>query len=278
MTHFSRQLFLGTAIKIQSPPHWRDARYLQLAILLAYSISAREIFSMDRPHWVTALCCGTALLLDVLIGVLKYRVLRFPISALIIGLATSLLLDSRFPALYVLAVSLAIFSKGLLRNGNSHIFNPANFGVVAVLLCFSYYATGIPSLFSGLFLPSLTFFALGCITVVYAKQAIISAAWIVGFLFFAWVRAFLSGGSPIAAALPILSPALLLFSFHMISDPATAPQSTRAGITYAVFIAFFDAVLRFYQVPYGNFYALFLTSACIPTVVSHLKRQRPEAF
>lgn len=253
-------------------PNWRDPRYLQLSVLLTYSIAAREVFAMDRPHWVTALCCLTAICLDVTIGVLKYRVLRFPVSAVIIGLATSLLLDSRYPVIYVLAVCLAILSKGFIKNGQWHIFNPANFGVVAILLCFPYHATGIPSLFSGLFLPSCVFFFLGALTVYYARQVTVSLAWIGGFLSFAAIRALVIGANPLVLSLPLLSPSLLLFSFHMISDPATAPHSSRGRVLYGLFIALFDGVLRHLQIPYGNFYALFLTTAFLSAV----KTQRPE--
>lgn len=245
---------------------WKDPRFVQLTVLLSYAVVAREIFNMDRPHSITLTCCATALVLDFLLGVLQYRVVRFPLSSLIIGLATSLLIDSRYPAVYICAVGLAILSKAFLTFRGRHLFNPANFGVVCILMLVPTLATGMPALFGGYIIPSLIFFCLGTLTVVYARQTAISFSWVFGFIFFAFVRASIAGKAFVMMALPALSPTFLLFTFHMISDPATSPRSRSHKIAYGILIAGLDAVFRFKQIPYGNFYSLFLVSAVMPWV------------
>ncbi|MGB2925425.1 MAG: Na+-transporting NADH:ubiquinone oxidoreductase, subunit NqrB, partial [Limnothrix sp.] len=55
-------------------------------------------------------------------------------SSLITALGISLLLRVNHPAVLVLAGSLAIASKFFLKYENKHFFNPANFGIISVLL------------------------------------------------------------------------------------------------------------------------------------------------
>ncbi len=219
---------------------------------------------MDRPHWITAACCTLALALDFALGMLLYRKVRFPPSALIIGLATSLLLDSRYPWVYLTSVSLAILSKAVITYQGRHLYNPANFGVVVMLMCTPLYATGMPALFGGYFLPSIVFLLFGAFTIWYAREVTVSASWLGGFVVLAWLRAWLAGKAFLVMALPMLSATFLLFTFHMISDPATCPRSHRGKICFGLCIAAMDALFRYHQVPYGNFYSLFLATSVLP--------------
>jgi Na+-transporting NADH:ubiquinone oxidoreductase subunit NqrB len=260
-------------IRFEKLPTLSDPRYIQLSVLLAYAVSAREFFNMDRPHLVTLGCCCLAALLDVLIGVVKFKTFRFPISALIIGLATSLLIDSRYWSVYFIAASLGIFSKAFITVGGRHIFNPANFGVVCVLAVLPQFVTGIPSLFGAFILPSLVFLALGVLTVWRANQRTVSFSWLFGFILFSVIRGNVTGSGFLLSVLPILSPSLLLFSFHMISDPATAPDSTRGRVLFGFLIAAMDGLFRLWQLPFGNFYALFAVAALLPLFFSGARLQ-----
>ena len=76
-------------MKLPSVPHWRDPRYMQLAVLVGYAIAAREIFHFERSHWATLTCLATAIVLDVAFGALMYRHLVFPLSAAIIPPTTA---------------------------------------------------------------------------------------------------------------------------------------------------------------------------------------------
>lgn len=251
-------------VRFEKLPAPSDPRYIQLGVLLAYAVSAREFFHMDRSHLVALSCCCIAMLLDILIGVIKFKRLRFPVSAIIIGLATSLLIDSRYWSIYVIATCLAIFSKAFIAINGRHIFNPANFGVVCVLAALPQFVTGIPSLFGAYILPSFIFLTLGIFTVWRAQQRTVSFSWLLGFILFSLIRGQITGSGFLLAALPILSPSLLLFSFHMISDPATAPETSRGRLLFGLLIAAMDALFRLWQIPFGNFYALFVVAALLP--------------
>jgi Na+-translocating ferredoxin:NAD+ oxidoreductase RnfD subunit len=247
-------------------PGLRDARWLQLAVLLGYAIVAREVFHFERSHVTTAGCLAVAIGLDLLLGRFWFRKTNFPLSAAIIGLASSLLIDARTPYPYLAVAALGILSKAFLTYNGRHIFNPANFGVCVALLLAPQYVTGMPQLFSGYLAPSIVFAILGLITVWYARQLEVSLSWLAGFALFALPRALL-GGTPVLLALaPLAGPGLLLYTFHMISDPATTPRTRVPRIAYGFAVAAGDALFRQLEIPYGNFYALLVVCAFLPWI------------
>jgi Na+-translocating ferredoxin:NAD+ oxidoreductase RnfD subunit len=129
-----------------------------------------------------------------------------------------------------------------------------------------HWVTGMPALFSGYIVPSIVFGILGMITVIYAKQLEVSLSWLFGFIGFAFVRAFIAHSDPLRLLLPIAGPSFLLFTFHMISDPATTPQTRFYRVGYGFLVALLDAGFRFYEIPYGMFYSLFFVCGLMPWI------------
>jgi Na+-translocating ferredoxin:NAD+ oxidoreductase RnfD subunit len=249
--------------KLSVPP-LRDARWMQVAVLLAYAVVAREIFHFERTHLTTALCVLWAIALDLLLGALVYKKILFPLTPPIIGLASSLLLDARSALPYLGAVTLAVASKAALTYRGRHFMNPANFGVTVMLQLFPHQVTGMPTLFGGYLTPTLVFAALGLATVVRARQTEVSFSWILGFVVFGLLRAAVTGMRWVVALAPAFGPAFLLFSFHMISDPSTTPRTRAQRIGFGIAVALLDALLRLMRIPYGSFYALFVVCALNP--------------
>lgn len=270
-------LFKKRSISIHPAPAWNDPRYVQLFILAAYAMVAVELFHMDRSHWITLGCLLLALAIDGFIGVTFYRTIRFPVSALVVAFASSLLIDARSGYVYFLAVGLSLSSKAIFTYKGRHYFNPANFGVVVVLLLLPHTATGFPALFGGYIIPSVVFFLLGVFTVIYAGQALVSFSWLGSFMLFCFLRAQLGQGEFFMNGLIILAPSFLLFTFHMISDPETTPQSSWLKVFFGFSIAAIDAIFRLLEIPYGNFYALFFVSALLP-LIRELRYERQAAL
>jgi Na+-translocating ferredoxin:NAD+ oxidoreductase RnfD subunit len=204
--------------------------------------------------------------LDLVWGQLRFKKFNFPISAVIIGCASSLLMDSRAPWIYVTAAALAASSKAFITYKGRHVFNPANFGVSCMLLLLPERAASMPHLFAGYVVPSIVFFSLGLFTVLWARQSEISLSWIFGFIVFGVIRAEMKG-IPVARVLaPLLGPGLLLFSFHMISDPATTPRTRSLRFAFGITVAAIDAILRYNEIPSSPLFALLITAVAIPFV------------
>jgi enediyne biosynthesis protein E5 len=147
---------------------------------------------------------------------------------------------------FVLAGAIAIGSKFLLRIDGKHIFNPAGFAIVVLLLT----ASGIwisPGQWgtSIWFAALLTFFA---ILVLSAARRSDIAIFFVGchaglLLARAWWL-----GDPLAIPLHQLqSGSLLIFTFFMISDPRTTPDSRLGRFLFAFAVAALAHWLAFFM-------------------------------
>ncbi len=256
-------------------PPLSDARYLQLGILFAYAIIAREVFHLERSHWVTLGCLATAVTLDALYGKFYYHRVIAPLSAMIVAMASSLLMDSRLWWLYLVVAALGISSKALVTYKGRHIFNPGNFGVALLLLLIPDQVVGMPQLFESRLAYGASFFALGLALVLYARQAQVSLSWLSGFAAFATIRAVLKGAKLLVVLAPILSPGILLFTFHMISDPATTPRTRRMRLAFGFSVAALDAAMRLLAIPNSPIYSLFAVSMLTPWIREFETGERP---
>lgn len=90
----------------------------------------KEFIILSAQLVITVL---TAVILDLAINYFKSKKIILPSSAIITGLIVGMVMARGEPYIYyVLASFLAIFSKHIFKINNRHIFNPANFGLLAI--------------------------------------------------------------------------------------------------------------------------------------------------
>jgi enediyne biosynthesis protein E5 len=132
---------------------------------------------------------------------------------------------------------LAIGGKFVFRYKRKHIFNPTNGGIVALLL-----ATDQVWVSPGQW-GSVAFFAflmacLGGLVVNRAARSDVTYAFIAAYCLLLFGRS-LYLGEPMTIPLHRLeSGALLLFTFFMISDPKTTPDSRAGRVLFAALVAY----------------------------------------
>jgi Na+-translocating ferredoxin:NAD+ oxidoreductase RnfD subunit len=81
-------------------------------------------------------------------------------------------------------------------------------------------------------------------------------AWVSAFAVQALIRAHING-TPLAAGLvPMTGFAFILFTFYMITDPATTPSKFRNQLWFSVAVAAFYALFMQLHIVFGLFYAL----------------------
>jgi enediyne biosynthesis protein E5 len=158
-------------------------------------------------------------------------------SALISGLSLSLLLRTNRTGLAVLAAIVTIAGKFLIRTNGKHVFNPTNGGIVAMLL-----VTGNVWVSPGQWgaAASLAFLvaSAGVLVVNRAARSDVTVAFIACYCALLFGRSFYLG-EPLTIPLHRLeSGALLLFTFFMISDPKTTPDSRAGRLLFAALVAF----------------------------------------
>ena len=113
---------------------WSDARHYQIAALATLLVFNLGWLDFGARPLNTMLAIGSALATQALCArffALPHLDLRSP---LITGLSLSLLLRADEPWLHAVAGVIAIGSKFVLRIDGKHIWNPAGFAIVALLM------------------------------------------------------------------------------------------------------------------------------------------------
>jgi len=187
-------------------------------------------------------------------------------SPLITGLSLSLLLRADEPWLPVLAGIIAIASKFILRIDGKHIFNPAGFAIVALLLT----SNGV-WISPGQWGANIWFAALVAFLAIVVLQAAQRAD--VALFFLLSHAALLLGralwlGDPLAIPLhQMQSGSLLIFAFFMISDPRTTPDSRLGRLLLALAVAALAHYLAFFmQLRPALYVALIVLSPLVPLI------------
>jgi Na+-translocating ferredoxin:NAD+ oxidoreductase RnfD subunit len=193
---------------------------------------------------------------------------NFLLSAHITGLAVSMLLYSNQAILpIVFAAAVAVGSKVILRvpvgETTRHFFNPSNLGIAVTLLAFPWVAIAPPYQFtenvSGAVdwvLPCV-FIAVGTtLNARFTRKLPLIAAWLAGFVLQGQVRAWLGGTPPIPPLVIMTGVGFLLFTFYMVTDPATTPHDARGQILFGAATAGVYGVLTALHVVFGLFLAL----------------------
>jgi len=213
-----------------------DPRYYQIAVLgalLAYGIGVLD-FDMSLPRAV--LIIGTAVLTQCAFSIGGNGPAFDPRSALISGLSLCLLLRTNNLLLAFAAAVIAVGSKFVIRIRGKHVFNPTNIAIVALMA-----ATGDVWVSPGQW-GNVAFFAflmacLGGLVVNRAARSDVTLAFMAS-----WVALLL--GRSIWLGEPLVIPihrlengALLLFTFFMISDPKTTPDSRAGRAVFAMLVA-----------------------------------------
>ncbi|MGQ0657505.1 MAG: RnfABCDGE type electron transport complex subunit D [Chromatiales bacterium] len=166
-------------------------------------------------------------------------------SPLISALSLCLLLRSNSLGILALAAVIAIGSKFLLRLGGKHIFNPTNLAIVAMLLLFSEYAWVSPAQWG-----SKTYFAFllacfGGLVIYRAERSDVTIAFLLAYAAIVFGRAAWLGDPWAIPSRQMQGGALLIFSFFMISDPKTTPDTRTGRVLFAMLVALGAGFVQF---------------------------------
>lgn len=192
----------------------------------------------------------------------------FLLSAHISGLAVGMLLyanDALLPIAF--AAAMAITSKYLFRvainGGSRHFFNPSNLGITATLLAFPWVGIAQPYMFTenlgpagDWVLPAIIVCSGSFLNTVFTKRVPLILTWAGTFVVQAALRHLLLDHSFPAALNPMTGVAFLLFTFYMVTDPATTPVTARGQMAFGAAVAAAYGLLVSFHVVFGLFFAL----------------------
>ena len=213
-----------------------DPRLYQIAVLaslLVYGLAGLDFeITLTRAALLLLTVLATQAIGDRIEG--RPPNLR---SALISGLSLCLLLRTNRTDLALLAAVITIAAKFVVRYRGKHIFNPTNGGIVAMLLLTDQVWVS-PGQWGSVAFFAFLMACLGGLVVNRASRSDVTYA------FIAFYGALLFGrswylGEPFTIPLHRLeSGALLLFTFFMISDPKTTPDSRAGRVLFAALVAY----------------------------------------
>ena len=235
--------------------------------------------SWAQPLVALATAYGAELLLEFIDARFNRRPLRFMgggarrfvdflLSAHISGLACAMLLyanERLGPVMFAAVV--AICSKCLLRvpvaNGTRHFLNPSNFGITVTLLAFSWVSVAPPYQFTenmtsygDWILPGVIVCTGTFLNARFTHRLPLIAAWLGGFVAQAAVRSVFFDSPFEASLVPMTGVAFILYTFYMVTDPATTPSGRREQIAFGFSVAAVYGLLMVAHVVFGLFFAL----------------------
>lgn len=179
-------------------------------------------------------------------------------SAYISGNSAGILVRSPMLWPFALCSMIAIVSKYVLRFKGRHLWNPTNFGIVAIILLASDYAAVLSIQWGSNMWAMAVIWFVGFLVLWQVRLFHVSAVYVIFFFFFAWVRTLISGDLFMAEIAPITGPMYQLFVLFMITDPRTTVSTKWGRCLVAFFIAFAELFFRLNEAVYAPFYALFI--------------------
>jgi Na+-transporting NADH:ubiquinone oxidoreductase subunit NqrB len=185
-------------------------------------------------------------------------------SALISSLSLCLLLRTNTPALAGLAAVIAVGSKFVVRVRGKHVFNPTN-GALVLLMLASDDVWVSPGQWGSHAALAFLLASAGLLVVHRAARADVTLAFIAGWTTLLVARS-VALHEPLTIPLHRLeSGAFLLFSFFMISDPKTTPDTRAGRVLFAAVVAIGAAYVQFALFRTNGFvWALACASPLVP--------------
>jgi hypothetical protein len=165
------------------------------------------------------------------------------------------------------AVAVAITSKILFRvpvgGKYRHFYNPSNFGITVTLLLFTWVSISPPYHFTenldrigDWLLPAIIVVTGSLLNARFTRRLPLILAWLIGFVAQAAIRSLIFQTPLVAALLPMTGLPFVLYSFYMVTDPATTPFRARGQIAFGAGVAAVYGVLLIGHVVFGLFFSL----------------------
>src|SRR3984957_12493454 len=222
-------------------------------ILLVGNLS----YGILESYWKTLLAIVTSVLAEMVLGRIFLHKLPHPASAYITGISVGILLRSPAFWPYALCSLISITSKYALRFRGRHIWNPSNFGICAMLYLAAQSVASLSIQWGNNFGSLVVIWVLGSVILWRAKRFHISLTYVLSFIAFSFLRAWITGDPWRSEISPITGPMYQLFIFFMITDPKTTVRSRTGQCVVAFFVALAEMFLRLDSCVFAPLYALF---------------------
>jgi len=225
----------------------------------------------------TLLAIATSVTAELVLGRIFFGKWPNLASAYITGISVGILVRSPAYWPFALCALISITSKYVLRVKDRHIWNPSNFGISALLFLAGDYIASLSIQWGNFLAPMLVIWALGAAIMLRVRRFNITGTYVISFVVFAFLRAWITGAPWLSEIAPITGPEYQLFIFFMITDPRTTVRSRKGQCIFAFSVALVETILRLNQVIYAPFYALFMVGPTALLIEMWLQSRRQKA-
>jgi len=250
-----------------------DRRYLAPVLVTCVLIAGQVSFGFLESWSRTALAIGTAIALELVFGKAFLGIWPHLASAYVSGISVGMLVRSPDYWPYAVCSALAITSKYLIRVDGRHIFNPSNFGIVALLVLAADTVAGLSVQWGNHLLPMAVVWLFGAVIINAIGRFHITLTYVVSFLIFAGMRSAINGHPFQAEVAPITGPMYQLYIFFMITDPKTTVHGRVPQMAVVFLVALLEAVLRMFEFVHAPYYALFVVGPVAVLVEIYVRRR-----
>jgi enediyne biosynthesis protein E5 len=257
-----------------------DQRYLAPILVTIVLVAGQVTFGFLESWSRTFLAIATAIGIELVLGRLFGGKWPHLASSYISGISVGMLVRSPAVLPYALCSAISITSKYVLRVKGRHIWNPSNFGVVAMLVLAADTVAGLSVQWGNNLLPIVVVWAFGTVILRTLGRLHITLTYVASFIAFAAVRAAVTGHPFLSEVAPITGPMYQLFIFFMITDPKTTVRPRWAQCVVAFMVAAVEAGFRLLEFVHAPYYALFVvgpTANLIEIVVAGKAAPTPAA-
>jgi len=250
---------------------WADARLLQIFLLFNFLVYG-WLFLGWKANTVIYFAALTSCVITQLFWTWRLALPKGSWkSALISALGLCLLLKVNSWEWMAFGGMLTISSKFLLRIRGKHIFNPTNFGIIALIILGKGWIS--PGQWGSGEMISLLITMGAAIVLFGVNRWDVALTFLLSLLILEVFRNVGYLGWTWDVVLHKFNNAtVLLFAFFMITDPRTSPNSRKGRIIWGILVAFLAFGLSqffyFYQAP---LIALFLVSLSTPLIDTYFK-------
>ena len=251
-----------------------DPRYLAPLLITCVLLAGQLSFGFLESWSRTFLAIITAIGVEMAIGRAVYGKWPHLASAYVSGISVGILVRSPAYWPYALCAAISIMSKYVLRVRGRHLWNPTNFGIVAMLLLAPDSVASLSVQWGNNLLPMVIVWIFGAVILRMVGRLHITLTYVASFILFGALRSAVTGHPFLAEVAPITGPMYQLFIFFMITDPKTTVGPKWAQCLVAFLVAAVEAIFRLLQFVHAPFYALFVVGPVANLVEIALTKRR----
>lgn len=255
----------GLTIPLQIPSIW-DPRWLQFSSLAVFCFAGKYILDFRVTTFQIFSALAVCIAIEIAFVAAQQRIIIFPTSAVISGFGLGFLLRSDTIWIHPLCAALSVGSKYLVRIDGKHVWNPTNFGIVVVLLLFPDSAWVTTGQWGAVFIILYGIANAGLFVVYRVKRFHVCVAFWLPLAILLFAQAHFTSLPMDTAIARVTAGSLILYTFFMITDPRTTPNTLIGRIGFASAVSVLTFILFVAEIEFAPFFALFMVSGFTPLV------------